>query len=99
MGVNAKIITSIIDDALLVPNAAITTSNGESRVKVLKDNVVESVTVEIGQSNETQTQILSGLRIGDTVITNVINATKNSSSTTSVFGGQGFGSGVRAFPR
>lgn len=98
MGVNADIMTNVKTDVLLVPSSAIQTSNGQSTVRILKNNQPQSVPVEIGSSNDTQTEIVSGVNEGDTVITSVIQSTavNGSSSTSSPFGGlnRGFGGAV-----
>lgn len=83
MAVNATIITSTETDVLLVPNAAVQTSNSGNYVQMLKDNKVVDVAVEIGNSNDTQTAITSGLNEGDKVITSINSATTTTKKTTS----------------
>jgi len=77
----ATIVTQIAKDALLVPNGAVKTNtdDGSYYVEVLPEGATtpEKVTVEVGLSNATQTQILSGLSEGDPVVT----TTSTSSST------------------
>ena len=104
MAVNADIITSSKTDVLLVPTTAIQTSTTSSYVQVMKSGQVTNVTVTTGDSNDTQTEITSGLNEGDVVVTSTISSstakttTKSSSSTTSTlfkstsggFGGPGF---------
>lgn len=96
MAVNATIITSVTDDALLVPSSAVTTTNGVSAVRVLKNGTPESVNVEIGNSNDTQTEIKSGINEGDQVVTGTTGGATGTSTTTttSPFGGGGFGGGA-----
>lgn len=100
MGVSAQIITNVKNDVLLVPSSAITGTGDNATVRVLKNGQVQVVNVTTGDSNDTQTEITSGLNEGDTVITSI--ATQNQSSggsgtsTTSPFGGSGFG-GTRGF--
>ncbi len=92
MGVTAKIITKIKNDVVLVPTAAVSTSNGQSIVRVMKNSHVTPITVEIGDSNDTETEITSGINEGDTVVTGVTNNTSSGTqSTTSPFGNRGFG--------
>ena len=59
-------------DALVVPNAAVTldTSNAKTGVVMVvdKDNIAHETKVQIGIRTETETQIVSGLNEGDTVI-------------------------------
>lgn len=91
MGISAKIITNIKNDVLLVPSNAVQTSNGELTAKVLKNGQVTSVFVEIGDSNDTQTEITSGLSEADQVVTATVSTSQTSSGQrSSVFGGGEF---------
>ena len=98
MTVNASILIDSKQDVLVIPSSAIQTSDGISTVKVVKDNQTSQVTVETGLSDDTNTEIISGLSVGDTVITSTVTnntSTKTNSSTNqSVFGGSGFGGGM-----
>ncbi|MDO8657134.1 MAG: efflux RND transporter periplasmic adaptor subunit [Candidatus Levybacteria bacterium] len=93
MSVNAKIIISIKNDAILVPSGAVQIASGESLVRVLKNGQVSSVPVEVGSSNDTQTEIISGIKEGDTVVSGVVNVSGNrpGQNGASPFGGRGFG--------
>jgi len=92
MGINATIITDIKDSVILVPSAAVQTMNGQSTVRVIKGNQITQVPVEIGGSNNTQTEITSGINEGDVVVTgNTAPAGTGSQGGTSPFGGGGFG--------
>ena len=101
MAVDAQIITSVKDNAILVPTGAIQTANGTSTVRVMgKNGQVSTVSVEVGGSNDTQTEITSGVNEGDEVVTGTTGGTTAATSTgTSVFssiggrGGGGFGGG------
>jgi len=101
MAVNAKIITKIKSDVLLAPSSAVQTNNGQSTVRVMKNNNPESVTVEVGDSNATQIEITSGLTEGDTIVTSAAARTsttgQTSGQTQSPFSGlggnRGFGGG------
>ena len=94
MAVTAKIITNVKDNVLLVPSAAIQSSGGQSTVKVMRNNQPESVNVETGDSNDTQTEITSGLNEGDTVVTGSTSSGTTSGGTATspfsrTFGGGG----------
>lgn len=80
MAVSATIITSVKNDVVMIPSTAIKTSNGQSVVQIQKDGKITSVTVETGDSNDTQTEIKTGVNEGDVVVTSTI--TSNSSTTT-----------------
>ncbi len=92
MSAQASIITNIKDSALLVPSSAVQTQNNESFVRVMKNNQITQVPVEIGLSSGAQTEILSGLSENDTVVTNVISPStsqNNNTQTSSPFGNLG----------
>lgn len=95
MDVNAQIITSVKNDVLLVPNAAVQKQGDQSYVRVLQNGKPVQQNVEVGDSTDTQTEITSGLNEGDDVITSVQSQTTKNSSNTSVFGGQGGFGGMR----
>jgi membrane fusion protein, macrolide-specific efflux system len=94
MAVSASIITDIKHDVVLVPSAAVQTSNGQSMVRVMKDGKVTMVPVEIGGANDTQTEIVSGIDEGDTVVTSTITPNAGGQSgSASPFGSTGGGMG------
>lgn len=80
MSAQAVIVIDSKTDALIVPSTAITTSNGQRTVRIMKNNSPTSVTVTTGLASDTETEIVSGVSEGDTVVTAVI--TKSTSSTT-----------------
>lgn len=89
MALSAQIITASIDNVIMIPTVAIKTNNGQKTVQILKDKKVETVVVETGAANDTQTIIKSGINEGDEVITSASTTTKNTSTSTgnSLFGG------------
>ena len=98
MSVTANIITNVKDNVILVPNAAVQTSNGQATIRELKNGQLTSVSVEAGDSDSTNTEITSGINEGDSVVTSVTTKTGTSPGTSgtsgSVFGntrGGGFG--------
>lgn len=99
MAVSANIITSTKTDVLLVPSSAVQSSTNGSYVQVQKDGKITDVAVEMGDTNDTQTEIKSGLAEGDVVITSTISNTSSNTATTrnsgsnSPFGGTGGFSG------
>lgn len=98
MSANAKIITTVKNDVVLVPSAAVQTTSGQAAVRVLRNGQIETVPVEVGDSNDTQTEITSGINEGETVVTSVSSAAQSTgtggSSPFSLFGGgRGFGGG------
>ena len=98
MSVSAAIITDTKQDVIVVPNSAVKTQNGSSYVQVLNGQTPQNVAVETGLSNDTQTEILSGINVGDSVITQTINSssTTSSKSSSSSVRIPGLGGGGRA---
>jgi RND family efflux transporter MFP subunit len=93
MSATASIISKIKDNVLLIPLEAVEVSATESIVRILKNGKVTSVTVEAGDSSDSQIEITSGLSEGDEVITNYISASDaNQNNTTSSFGSTSRGS-------
>jgi len=98
MSVSAAIITDAIQNVILVPNAAIKQQGGTSYVQVAEGNISNSSgpnssgvvlasaprnqAVETGLSNSTMTEITAGLNEGDNVVTRIIAAGSQSSTTT-----------------
>ncbi|MDR3643312.1 MAG: efflux RND transporter periplasmic adaptor subunit [Candidatus Doudnabacteria bacterium] len=111
MSVSAAIITDIQADVLTVPNTAVQTQGTTNYVLTLDPKQTHSVTgqtgivsdvapkmtpVQVGASDDTNTQIISGLTAGDTVVTQTINATaakSSAASATSALRGLGGGGG------
>ena len=83
MSVSAAIITGTKQDVIVVPNSAVKSQNGSSYVQVLAGQSPENKTVEVGLSNDTQTEIVSGISVGDNVITQTINPNSATSATSS----------------
>jgi len=80
MTANAEIVVARHEDVLLVPNRAVRLQNGQKQVQVWRNDQVEWVAITTGLSNETETEVLSGLREGDLVVTR-ITATNNALSS------------------
>jgi HlyD family secretion protein len=80
-----SIITSQVDDALLVPSQALSGRNGDNMVVVVsEDGTTKKVMVEVGTSSEAFTEIINGdIEEGDQLMV-VVNASEDT------FGG-GFG--------
>ena len=102
MSVSASIITNNKQDVIVVPNSAVKSKNGVSYIDLFSNKVATSSTpqtvnetpiqqqVEIGLSNDTETEIVSGLIVGDRIVTKTSNntvVTKTTSNTPSLFGG------------
>jgi macrolide-specific efflux system membrane fusion protein len=91
MSATANIITKVDDNVLLVPSAAVQTVGTTSTVKVLKNGQVSTVSVQTGDTSDSQTVITSGLigrRYG-------CNQCISTASTTSTTGTSPFSGGLR----
>jgi HlyD family secretion protein len=118
MSVTTNIITQAVQDALLVPSAAVKTQNGTSFVQTIDNPTADElaniagfvaptaprqIEVQVGASNDTTAQILSGVQEGDPIITRTITSTAAAAATAtsrtsagSILGG---GGAVRAIGR
>jgi HlyD family secretion protein len=98
LGMTADIdmVVGSADDALLVPNRAITADRQADRYYVthrLPDGTLQRLEVRIGLRDESQTQIVEGLNEGDVVVLPELPA-QSSSDDDAPFGGGGpFGEG------
>lgn len=97
MSATANILTDFKEGVLIVQNGAIVTQNGETFIRTLKDNVLTNIPVVTGLISDTETEIISGIDEGQSVVTAVTttSTTKTQSSSTSVFGGVGGGLRMR----
>lgn len=93
MAATANIILETKTDVLKVPSTALITQSEQTMAKTLQNGKEVDVSVETGISSDTETEIISGLNGGQTVITGTVNmGTVSSSTQRSVFSG-GFGGG------
>jgi len=84
MTASVTIILQQIEDALLAPNKAIRTSNGQKTVTVLFEGQEISVPVTVGLVGDSMSEITSDqLREGDTVVISGSTASTSSTSTRS----------------
>ena len=66
-----NIVVDQIEDVLLVPNRAVRVVDGERTIFLLDGQMLKPVTIELGVSSETHSQVLDGeLEEGDLVVLN-----------------------------
>jgi len=98
MSATANIISKVKDNVILVPSSAVSTTGSTSTVKVMKNGQITPVTVEVGDSSDSQTEIISGISEGDTIVTSTVSTATATSGSTSPFSGGlrlgGFGGGA-----
>ena len=98
MSVSASIITKVAQDVMTLPNGSIKTKNGATYVEIfnqpletppvgvagsLSATLPKQQTVEVGISNDTTSEITSGLKEGDIVVSKTITTTVSTSATSS----------------
>lgn len=101
MSAQASIITATKNEVLLVPTTAIVSQDGVSYIRVMRNKQLTQVEVDMGLASDSQTEIVSGVNEGDTIVTSITNGssqntTTQSSSPFSPFG-RTSGSGNRQF--
>ncbi|MFZ3019939.1 MAG: HlyD family efflux transporter periplasmic adaptor subunit [Minisyncoccia bacterium] len=119
MSVTASIITDVHSDVITVPNSAIKKISAGSEVQVVGDadkklsqnsagvsltSSPNTVLVETGLQNDSDTEIISGLNVGDVIILRTINGASTAKTTASAFSIPGTqnkstGGAVRAISR
>ena len=93
MTVSVQIEVSRLDNVLMVPNQAVQNLNGSLVVYVIQNGAQKPVTIVLGASNGTMSQVIKGdLKEGDVVILNPSTSIFNRGSSP----GGGGGGGVRA---
>jgi len=99
MSANASVTTGERDNVLNVPNAAVTGTGSNATVKVMTNGVQSTVNVIAGLVGDSTTEIQSGLKAGQQVVTSSgVVATTGAGATVTPgaargFGGGGFGGG------
>ena len=95
MSVSASIITQVKQDVLMVPNSTVKTKNGTSYVQTFTPTLIGSdstqgvvslltpnqTPVVIGLSNDTSTEIISGINEGDQIVLKATTVTATTSTT------------------
>ena len=117
MSANISIITDIRQNVVVVSSSAVKSYGDSSYVEVLdgatetggtrgvtSDTLPRQVTVEVGLSNDTQSEIVSGLNAGEYVVTRTVTDTATSTSASSApsllnSGGGPSGGFSGSFPR
>jgi RND family efflux transporter MFP subunit len=94
MSLSASIILASKPDVLLAPNSAIKTQGNESYVEILVNGVPEKKNVTVGESNDLQSEITSGLVEGEEIITQKV--TVGATTATPAAGGAMGGNAFRA---
>lgn len=76
MSISADIIIDVKTDVLAVPSSAVKTNGNMKYIQTLDSNrQPQNLPVEVGISNDTMTEIVSGASAGDQIVTQTINPT------------------------
>ncbi|KKU16187.1 MAG: Efflux transporter, RND family, MFP subunit [Candidatus Giovannonibacteria bacterium GW2011_GWB1_45_9b] len=86
MSVSAAVITDVKQDVLLVPNSAVKSDGNGQYVEFLINNAPQSQSVEAGLSNDTMTEIKSGIKEGDKIVIQTITVAIQTQTTQSSTG-------------
>jgi HlyD family secretion protein len=66
-----NIVVSELQGVLVVPNRAVRVKDGKRVVYILRDNQATPVTISLGASSDTMSQVIDGeLKVGDLVVLN-----------------------------
>ncbi|HNU96019.1 MAG TPA: efflux RND transporter periplasmic adaptor subunit [Candidatus Magasanikbacteria bacterium] len=93
MTVTANITISVKQDVLMVRSSAVKTQNGQSYVEVLQNEILTRKNVVIGDSNDTMTEIISGLEEGEEVVSQTISTSQSATTNNTTNRTNNFGSG------
>ena len=93
MSATVDIITDVKQDVLMVPSGAVKTQGNQHYVQIMENGKPVNMTVEIGSTNGTDTEITSGLSEGQEVVTQTISST--SSATTGTARSSAASGGIR----
>lgn len=102
MSVSTEIITDIKQDVLVVPNSAVKSQGSQSYVEnfsSVSKSVPNKIKVIVGLSNDSQSEIISGIKEGDEIVTRtILSTTATATAAPSLFGSptnRGSGNAVR----
>ena len=80
MSASASVILASKQNVLTVPNTAIRTISGQRGVQVLAGGEIVDTAATFGLSNDTVTEVVSGLAEGDVVVIPTVKATASSAN-------------------
>jgi RND family efflux transporter MFP subunit len=87
MSVSAGVITDVRQDVILVPSSAIKSQGDQFYVEELTNGVPVRIQVTTGLSNDTMTEVASGVNEGDEIVTQTITSAAAPTSSSSALGG------------
>jgi len=70
---------------LSVPTSALLYRTGGTRIQVVRDSAIKTVSVQVGLHSDTDTEIVEGLREGDVVVANAGGSLREGDKVTPVF--------------
>jgi len=82
MSITANIVTESVSDVLAIPSSAIKTMGNKSYVETMENGAIQRKEVEMGITDDTTTEIKSGLSEGEKVVVNTAKKTTTTKTTT-----------------
>lgn len=78
-GIFANVIMplEVVDDALLVPTEALIPIQGGKKIFIIEDGKAKEVVVDTGTRTDRDVHVLSGIKVGDTILTSGVMSLKN----------------------
>ncbi len=74
---NITMALEVVDDALLVPTEALIPIQNGKKIFVTEDGKAKEVIVETGARTDSEVRVLSGIKVGDTILTSGVMSLKN----------------------
>ena len=74
---NVTMALEVVNDALLVPTEALIPIQNGKKIFVSEDGKAKEVIVETGARTDTDVRVLSGIKVGDTILTSGVMSLKN----------------------
>jgi HlyD family secretion protein len=79
MSADVDILTTYVPRAIVVPNDAIVRDKGKTYVYAVDGGVARKRPIVVGQAADTQTQVLGGIHVGDTIVSGKVPDLKDGS--------------------
>ncbi len=91
MSATANIIVNKKINTLTVPSSSIVKQNEENYLRVIKNGKIIFTPVEVGISSDNKTEILNGVKEGETIIVSIVSNSNTTGSSQSPFSSFGVG--------
>lgn len=91
MSISAEIVTNTKQNVLVIPNSAVKSQAGKSYVEMFNNSLINpnKVTVKVGLTNDSESEIISGIKEGDEIVTRVVLPNAPKTTAPNIFGSTG----------